>query len=103
MSKILDMITFEEKTQGEVSAELAQRLRARRKEQGLSQAELAARSGVSLGSLKRFELQHEISLTSLVKLAIALGYQGDFDSLFARRSYGSIEEVIADARIEFGR
>lgn len=95
------MITLNVKTQEQVSAELAGRVRARRKEQGLTQRELAARAGVSLGSLKRFEQQHEISLASLVKLALALGCQDDLDALFARRSYRSIEEVIADARAEF--
>ena len=98
MAKILAMINLDQKTQGEISAELASRVRARRKEQGLSQAELAERSGVSLGSLKRFEQVHEISLSSFVKLLMTLGYDGDLDALLARRSYRSIDEVIADAR-----
>ena len=97
------MITIEMKTQQETSAAIAERMRARRKELGLSQAALAARSGVSLGSLKRFERMHEISLSSLVKLAMALGYQDDFDKLFERRAYRSIEEVIADGRKAFGK
>lgn len=97
------MITLEMKTQPETSAAIAERMRARRKELGLSQAALSERSGVSLGSLKRFERDHEISLSSLIKLAMALGYQDDFDALFARRAYRSIEEVIADGRKAFGK
>ena len=92
------MILLEEKTVDQACGEVAQRMRARRKEWGFSQAELAARSGVSLGSLKRFEQQGEISLRSLAKLAVALGCQADFDVLFAQKHYGSIEEAIADAR-----
>ena len=77
---------------------MAARVRARRKELGLTQAELAAKSGVSLGSLKRFERLHEISLASFVKIAIALGYDGDLEGVLSRRAYRSIDEVIADAR-----
>ncbi len=72
------------------------RLRARRKEQGLSQTDLAHKADVSLGSLKRFESSGEISLVSLVKLATALGYEEDFDSLFSQKHYRSIEDVIND-------
>jgi len=76
---------------------IAARVRARRKEGGLSQAELAAKSDVSLGSLKRFENKGEISLASLVKLAIALGYESNFDALFERKNYQSLDEVIDEA------
>jgi len=79
---------------------IAARVRARRKEGGLSQAELAARSGVSLGSLKRFENKGEISLTSLVKLAIAMGYESDFSALFERKNYQSLDEVINEAKFK---
>ena len=91
------MISLDIRTQDQISAELATRVRARRKERGLTQAQLAEKSGVSLGSIKRFETTHEVSLTSLVKIAIALGYADDFDSLFSERAYRSIDEVIADA------
>lgn len=91
------MISLTTKTPDVIQTELAARVRARRKELHYSQAELARRSGVSLGSLKRFERMHEISLASLVKLSFALGCVDDFDRLFARRRYNSIEEVIADA------
>ena len=91
------MISLTMKTPDVIQAELAERIRTRRKELHYSQAELARRSGVSLGSLKRFERTHEISLASLVKLSFALGCNEDFDDLFARRRFVSIEEVIADA------
>ena len=97
LDSILAMITLTKKTPDVIQAELAQRVRARRKELHYSQAELAERSGVSLGSLKRFERTYEISLASLVRLSIALDCREDFDLLFARRRYSSIEEVIADA------
>ncbi|MCD8083958.1 MAG: helix-turn-helix domain-containing protein, partial [Clostridiales bacterium] len=71
-----------------------ERLKARRREQGLSQVRLSERSDVSLGSIKRFERTGEISLSSLVKIAFALGCEEDFDQLFARKEYRSIQEVI---------
>ena len=91
------MIHLTSKTPDVIQKELAERVRVRRRELRYSQAELARRSGVSLGSLKRFEREHEISLASLVKLSIALGCREDFDALFARQRFSSIEEVIADA------
>ena len=36
----------------------------------------------------------EISLTSLVKIAFALGCQEDFEELFSKKGYSSIQEVI---------
>ena len=92
------MIRLTQKTPDVIQAELAEKVRARRRELRYSQAELARRSGVSLGSLKRFEREHEISLASLVKLSIALGCWEDFDALFARPRYNSIEDVIASAQ-----
>lgn len=53
-----------------------------RKQMGLTQAELAKRSGVSLGSIKRFELTGQISLESLLKLAHVLNRLNDFELIF---------------------
>jgi transcriptional regulator with XRE-family HTH domain len=77
-----------------IRLEIAGRVRMRRKECKLSQQELAKKSGVSLGSIKRFESTGEISLASLVKIAFALGYEDDFEILFSRRHYNSIQEII---------
>ena len=60
----------------------------------MTQAELASRSGMSLSSYKRFEQTGEIALSSLVKITFALGCEDDFDQLFARKGYSSIQEVI---------
>ena len=65
-----------------VSKELAQKHKVLRKELRLSQVELAERSGVSLGSLKRFETTGKISLESLLKLAHLLDRLKDFDPVF---------------------
>ena len=82
------------KSPGDVNFEIAERMRSRRKERRLTQQELSRKADVSMGSLKRFERTGEISLSSLIKIAFALGCEADFDSLFAKKGYASIEEVI---------
>lgn len=83
-----------QQTPAEIAQALAGRLRQRRKERKLTQAQLSSKSGVSLGSLRRLESTGEVSLKSLIKLAIALDTETDFDQLFARRQYQSIQEII---------
>lgn len=83
-----------QKTPAEISKELAQRLKYRRKKMKISQSELAKLSDVSLGSIKRFETKYEIALISLIKIAIVLDTEGDFDNLFSKKVYNSIEEII---------
>lgn len=86
---------LDEPLPGEVAAAIAERMVARRKERGLSQVALAKASGVSLGSLRRFEQIHEISLGSLLAIAFALGCEADFDALFATPHYNTLEDVMA--------
>lgn len=71
-----------ESTPFEVSRALAERHKLLRKKLRLSQKEMAARSGVSLGSLKRFENTGKISLEALLKLAHLSGRLKDFDTIF---------------------
>lgn len=59
--------------------DLAEKHKVLRKQAGLTQSELAKRSGVSLGSLKRFELSGQISLESLLKLSQVLNRISDFE------------------------
>lgn len=88
------MINLEQKTWIEINTELAKRVVRLRKRKKISQKDLAVRSGVSLGSLKRFEQTGEISLQSLTKIAIALGVEGELDHLFENVPFESIEEII---------
>lgn len=82
----------------DVNREIAIRMRERRKEKKLSQISLSEKSGVSLGSIKRFESTGEIALSFLIKIAFVLGCEDDFDSLFAKRGYSSIQEVIDEQK-----
>ena len=71
---------------------LVERFRSRRKERKLSQRALAISSGVTCGSLRRFEQTGEISLHSLIKLANAIGCLSDFEELFKHEIILSVKE-----------
>ena len=77
---------------------IAERFRNARRAVKISQMTMAERSGVSLGSIKRFEQTGEISLLSLIKLALVLGYEEDFNDLFRRKNYQSIFEVVNEGK-----
>ena len=74
--------------------QIAQQERAIRKKRKLSRADLSKRSNVSYGSLKRFEETGNISLASLIKVAIALDCIDEFESLFRTKNPESIEDII---------
>lgn len=67
--------------------------RERRLGLNVTQEELARRSGVSLGSLKRFEGSGEISLSGLIALGFALGCLGEFLTLFPPIEARSLNEL----------
>jgi len=70
------------KSPSEVQLELASRFREIRRNKKVSQSQLANKSGVSLGSIKRFEQTGQISLESLLKLARLFDRLSDFETLF---------------------
>ena len=88
------MINLYQKTWTEINNDIAQKIVRLRKRKKITQKQLAARSGVSLGSLKRFEQSGEISLQSLTKIAIALDVENELEDLFNNVPLASIEEVI---------
>ena len=73
---------------------LSVKFRERRLANNLSQEALASRSGVSLGSLKRFESKAEISLKHLLMVAVALGAGEEFTALFPVEPYNSIDDIL---------
>ncbi len=82
-------------TPEQVSVTLAERIRELRLARGWRQVTLAERSGVSLGSLRRFETSGRVSLQNLLKLAFALGRLDDFDALFQAPPASSLAELEA--------
>ena len=81
-------------TAEELDKKLSQRVRNIRKRRKISQVELAHMSGVSYGSVKRFETTGKISLLSLTKLAMALDMADELRGLFTQVPYRDIQEVI---------
>jgi transcriptional regulator with XRE-family HTH domain len=69
-------------TVNSMKTSLKDRFRLRRKELKLSQQNLAKQSGVSYGSIRRFESSGEVSLTSLLRMSQAMGLIDEFDPLF---------------------
>lgn len=81
--KFIDISEFTNKPTIESTREtIVKNVIARRKELKISQTELAIKSCVSYGSIKRFELTGEISLTSLIKIANALNLLQDLNNIF---------------------
>lgn len=93
--KILSMNTsfFLSKTPGEIQRLIADRIRTIRRRRKISQVKLSQLSGVSMGSVKRFERSGEISF-SLIKIATALELEEELEHLFVDVPPASIEEII---------
>jgi transcriptional regulator with XRE-family HTH domain len=81
------------KTEQEISLEIAGRIRAIRVSHGLTQPQLSERSGISLGSYRRFEQTGRIEFVSLIRIAQVLQIDGDFESLFSRPPVQSLDEL----------
>lgn len=85
-------------TPEELDQKLAQRVRKIRKRRSITQEKLASISGVSYGSIKRFETTGQISLLSLTKIAIALDLADELRNIFTQVPYKDIQEVINETR-----
>ncbi len=71
-----------EKSPLEVQLEVANRFKSIRKQKKIAQSQLAKKSGVSLGSLKRFEQTGQISFESLLLLSNYFDRLDEFDKIF---------------------
>ena len=77
-----------------VKTDLVNRVRERRKEMKITQKEMAKRTSVSYGSIRRFELTGDISLYGLLDIARVLNCLSDFNELFSK-------EIILDIRSQY--
>ncbi len=85
-------------TPEEMDQALAQRIRRIRKRRSVSQEKLSQMSGVSFGSIKRFEATGKISLLSLTRIAVALDCGDEIRNIFTQIPYRNIEEVIRESK-----
>ena len=93
-ANILSMMNRDFMTPGELGHLIAMNVRALRKSRKLSLKHLSEMSGVSYGSMKRFESTGEIALVSLLKIAIVLDCADAFEGLFADSGPMSIQDII---------
>lgn len=85
-------------TAEELDQKLANRVRSIRKRRSISQEKLSSLSGVSYGSIKRFESTGQISLLSLTKIAMALDIADELRNIFTQVAYKNIQEVINERK-----
>jgi transcriptional regulator with XRE-family HTH domain len=101
---IIMHVIFE--TPKEISQRIAAQARAKRLSLNLTQKSLAERSGVSLSVLKKFERTGEISLLSLLKLAMPLDALESFAKLFQMdkmQNFSSLDEILNAKERKRGR
>lgn len=90
----------------EVAGEIAKRAQEKRLKLNLSQQTLSEKSGVSYGTLKKFEQKGQISLESLLMIALALGEMDAFEQIFAQtddKLPASLDEFLDDHPRKRGR
>ena len=83
-----------------LSKSISRQFKQKRLEENITQSGLASKSGVSLGSIKRFEAKAEISLKNLLMIALVVGSTDEFLQLFTRKKYKSIEDVISSGKVK---
>ena len=93
------------KTPLEVQKELALRAKTLRLDMNLTQAGLAARVGISVGTLKRFEKSGEIQFNHLLRIALVLDRLPEFDNLLRLQAtpQSLFEEKMAEKKRQRGR
>lgn len=89
-------------TFAEICAELGARLRRQRLAQLMTQKELAARAGLSAGTIKTLEATGQSSLDSLIRVVTVLGLVDELAGLFELkvRSIAEMERAERVAEIE---
>jgi len=75
---------------------IAQSLKSRRLEKNLSQKDFAKRAGIGYDAYLRFENTGEITLRNLVLCAIVLDDVESLNTLFNKKSYASIDEILKE-------
>ncbi len=75
---------------------IATKVKERRLELNLTQDGLAVRAGLKLPTYRNFERTGAISLKGLLQIAFALNMLQDFEQLFVRRQYQSIDELLSE-------
>jgi transcriptional regulator with XRE-family HTH domain len=73
--------------------QVAQVMKKRRVAIGLKQSEAAARAGISLGTLRKFEQAGQISLERFFKLCRLYRMDGQIMAALEQRGFWALEEI----------
>lgn len=94
MDNILEDIVEYGASSQAVQKRIASQFKRQRLDANLSQQDIANKSGVSYGSVKRFENSGEISLKHLLMLAVVLDALIEFKSLFSLKKNETIDDIL---------
>lgn len=83
-----------------IARKMAERMRSQRLLINITQKALSVKSGVSLGSIKRFENNYKISLENILQLALALNMLDGFNNLFPNNNYQNIDDLIKRKKVK---
>ena len=87
------MYSFGQISSAELMQLLAERVKERRLERGLSRQALSDLSGVPAPTIARFEQHYAISMRQYVDLVAALGYTDQWQEVMREPRYKTIEEL----------
>ncbi|MFY4858813.1 helix-turn-helix domain-containing protein [Aliarcobacter butzleri] len=90
------MLAINISTPKSIMQDLKDKFKQQRLSLNLTQEGLSNKSGVSLGSIKRFESSGEISFESLLKIALVLNCLDDFKNIANEKDeqYESMDDLL---------
>ena len=96
------MLAINISTPKSIMQNLKDKFKQKRLSLNLTQEGLSNKSGVSLGSVKRFESSGEISFESLLKIALILNCLDDFKNIANKKDeqYDSMEDLLKQKTIK---
>jgi len=96
--KRVNMLSINISSPTDIMTKLKERFKEKRLLLDLTQEGLASRSGVSLGSIKRFERSGKVSLDSLLQLALVLECLEDFNQIAKKEThqYNSLDDLLKE-------
>ncbi|MBR1785941.1 MAG: helix-turn-helix domain-containing protein [Paludibacteraceae bacterium] len=83
-------------TPDKVAKDLALRAKQRRVAMRLTQDEMSQKADMPVSTYRRFEQTGQISLQGLLKVAFALDALDDFNNVFEKRTWSSIDEMLEE-------
>jgi len=92
------MISFNLMAPDDIAIEMALRLRNRRLAQNLTLEGLARRSGVALGTLKKFERTGQIALVSFIRLVITLKDEAALEKILLEQKFETLDDILQSGK-----